>query len=122
MQSLEALNSNNLLTFEDIYSDNFCVRFPEISQKEASNTFHGRYENGDMVFGLDVSVQAWNIVGKHRWLGVLRAPGIRIVSDMAYRFFARYRSFISLLLTGRRKCESCEIKKTVPDDPRQNLF
>ena len=122
MQSLKALDSKNLLIFEDIYSDNFCDRFPDINYKEASNTFHGRYENGDMIFGLDVSVQAWNIVGKYRWLSILRAPGIRIASDMAYRFFARYRSLISLLLTGRRKCESCEVKKTVPDDPKQSLF
>ena len=122
MQALQSLNSSNLLLFEDIHSDQFCERFPDISQTEASNMFHGRYENGDMIFGLDVSVQAWNIVGKHRWLGILRAPGIRLISDMAYRFFARYRSLISLLLTGRRKCESCETIKTVSDDTSQNLF
>ena len=122
MQSLQALNSSNLLIFEDIFSDNFCDRFPNISQNEASKIFHGRYENGDMIFGLDVSVQAWNIVGRHRWLGILRAPGIRIIADIAYRFFARYRSLISLLLTGKRKCESCEIKKIVADDPRQDLL
>ena len=74
-----------------------------------------------MIFGLDVSVQAWRIVGRHRWLGILRAPGIRIIADLAYRFFARYRSLFSLLFTGRLKCESCEIQKTVSDDPRQDF-
>ena len=122
MQALQSLNSSNLLIFEDIHSDQFCERFPYISQKDASDTFHGRYENVDMIFGLDVSIHAWNIVGKHKWIRILRAPGIRIISDIAYRFFAQHRSLISLLLTGSRKCDSCKLKNTFPNDSRQDVL
>lgn len=121
MRTLKSLDSTNQLIFENIYSDDFCDRFPDISQVNAANTFHGRYDNGDMVFGLDVSVRAWNIVGKNKWLRILRAPGFRVVSDIAYRFFARYRSSISLLLTGKRHCDSCEIKNFPLDEPRQKV-
>ena len=121
MRALESLDFSNRLVFENIYSDDFCERFPDISQIEAANTFHGRYNNGDMIFGLDVSVQAWSIVGKNKWLRILRAPGFRIVSDLAYRFFARYRSLISLLLTGKRYCDSCELKNSPRDNSKQSV-
>ena len=122
MQALQSLNSSNLLMFEDIHSDQFCQRFPDISQRDASDTFHGRYEDGEMIFGLHVSVHAWNIIGTHKWMRILRAPGIRIISDIAYRFFARHRSLISLLLTGNRKCDSCNLKNTLPNDSRQDVL
>ena len=121
MRTLKSLDSTNQLIFENIYSDDFCDRFPDISQVNAANTFHGRYDNGDMVFGLDVSVRAWNIVGKNKWLRILRAPGFRVVSDIAYRFFAKYRSLISLLLTGKRYCGSCDLKNSSFDSTRQNV-
>ena len=121
MRALESLDFSNRLIFENIYSDDFCERFPDISQIKAANTFHGRYDNGDVIVGLDVSVQAWSIVGKNKWLRILRAPGFRIVSDAAYRFFARYRSLISLLLTGKRYCDSCELKNSPLDNPKQKV-
>ena len=111
MRQLRKLDTENRLTFEDIYLSDFTERFPDIEPSKAANVFHGQYENGDMVYGLDVSVEAWGIVGKNKWLRLLRLPGVRIVSDLAYRFFARYRSQISLLLTGKRYCESCDLKK-----------
>jgi len=121
MRTLESLDLSSRLVFENIYSKDFCERFPDISQIEAANTFHGRYDNGDMIFGLDVSVHAWSIVGKNKWLRILRAPVIRIVSDIAYRFFAKYRSLISLLLTGKRYCGSCDLKNSSFDSTRQNV-
>ena len=110
MRSLKSLDLGNRLVFEDIYQEGFCERFPDIRPVDAAKIFHGRYDNGDTILGLDVSVQAWNIVGKNKWLRVLRVPVIRVLSDVAYRFFARNRSLISLILTGKRHCAVCELE------------
>ena len=70
---------------------------------------HAQNVNGDMLYGLDVTAVAWSLVGKYRFLKILRWPVIRSISDLVYKLFAKYRDSISLLLTGKRRCQQCKI-------------
>ena len=63
--------------------------------------------DGTMLYGLDANCKAWELVGKKRWLRVLRWPVIRMFADLGYMFFAKNRSTISYLVTGKRRCASC---------------
>lgn len=107
VKQLARLDKKSLLVFEDIHAEDFEHRFPEIDRHKADRVLHGRYEDGKMIYGLDVTAQAWRLVGRHRWLAVLRWPVVRFFADLAYRFFARYRYGISYVLTGERRCISC---------------
>lgn len=108
MDQLRHFNTQNRLRFEDITQADFSTRYPDIDPLAASNVLHGKLSNGDLLLGLDVTHKAWSIVGRKRWIAVLRWPGIRWVADKAYLFFARNRYQISFLLTGKRRCQSCQ--------------
>jgi predicted DCC family thiol-disulfide oxidoreductase YuxK len=107
MKQLMRLDTHSRLIFVDINGQDFGNRFPDIDPLAANRVLHARYADGTMIYGLDVTHQTWRAVGKKRWLGVLRWPVVRIIADVGYRFFARYRYSISYLLTGQRRCEMC---------------
>jgi len=107
MDRLAELDENNLLAFEDIHSDDFGERNPHIDPLAADKYLHAQYADGIMIYGLDVTHQAWSMVNQNRWLAVLRWPIIRWFANFAYRIFARYRYSISFLLTGKRRCIPC---------------
>lgn len=115
MKQLRQLNEHHKkLQFEDILVPDFNQRFPDISKEKASSILHGLLttQTGDeqqLLLGLDVTYKAWNLVGKKKWLKILRLPVIRIVADKAYLFFARNRYRISYLLTGKSRCNRCSI-------------
>lgn len=118
IHQLRAIDNQQKLRLVNIYADGFSNRFPDVDPLAATKILHGQYSDGSMVYGLDVSHQAWALVGKHQWIAVLRWPVIRWFADMAYLFFARNRQTISLLLTGRRQTNSCKInpgKSNAPD-------
>ena len=106
---LEALDSSRNLVFEDIHDEEFTVRYPNIDPVETDRVLHGLYEDGSMIYGLDVTHQAWRAVGKKPWLAILRWPIIRWFADGAYLIFAKNRYSISWLLTGKKRCEPCDI-------------
>src|SRR5210317_1540292 len=108
IKELRALDRQQALVFIDIHSEGFKQSWPHIDPLEANRVLHAQREDGSMVYGLDVSVEAWGMVGKHRWLKLLRLPVIRWFSNLGYRMFARYRYTISFLLTGQRRCETCK--------------
>jgi predicted DCC family thiol-disulfide oxidoreductase YuxK len=110
INQLRAYDRDNNILFEDIHAPDFVKRYPYIDQVEANRILHGQLSNGDMIYGLDVTYQAWKAVGKHRWLAILRWPGIKLLADISYRFFARHRNRISSLLMGKARsldCQSC---------------
>ena len=108
VQQLQALDKHSALQFVDIYGENFRDQWPHIDPVKADKILHAQRADGSMVYGLDVSAEAWALVGKHRWLKLLRLPVIRWISDLAYKVFARHRYTISYLLTGQRRCAVCE--------------
>ena len=109
MRRLAELDTGARLAFEDINDADFSVRHPHIDIVAANQVLHGQTNTGEMLYGLDVSCQAWKAVGRHRWMAILRWPLIRGLADAGYRLFARHRYRISRYLTGRPRCTGyCE--------------
>lgn len=101
---LRKLDTQGSLDLQDINQPDFNLRFPHIDQAAADRTLHGELPDGRLIFGLDTTCLAWQLVGKGHWFGFLRWPLIRPLADLGYRLFARYRHPLSALyarLTGR---------------------
>ncbi|RXJ71583.1 thiol-disulfide oxidoreductase [Veronia nyctiphanis] len=107
MNELRTLNTNNAIQFEDIFSENFNERFPDIDIQKATQILHAKGEDGEIFLGLDATVKAWSTVNRKSWLRILRWPVIKIAADAAYLFFARNRYKISWIFTGKSRCEPC---------------
>ncbi len=113
INQLKAYDSNNQLSFEDIHAVDFVQRYPYIDKVAANKLLHGQLNNGDIIYGLDVTCIAWKTVGKHRWLSILRWPVIRWFADLAYGFFARHRNTIASLVSRKEvdlDCQRCKTK------------
>jgi len=109
MQLLKRHDNKKSIHFVDLHNDDFSKDHPHINIPKAIRILHGQLNTGELLLGLDVTCKAWSLVGKHKWLAVLRWPLIRIIADLIYRVFARYRSKISYLLTGNKNCNSCNL-------------
>ena len=107
MLQLSEHDKHGALSLVDINSDSFSERFPDIDKQKASQVLHGKTREGEVLLGLDTTYRAWSLVDKHRWLACLRWPVIRVFADLVYLFFARNRYWISYLLTGKSRCETC---------------
>lgn len=106
MQQLSAYDVKNRLQFIDLHKDDFSQHYPYINKEYANRILHGQLDTGEVLLGLDVTCRAWLIVGKHKWLKVLRWPLLRNLADAIYLLFARYRYGISYMLTGKARCTS----------------
>ncbi|HCM04723.1 MAG TPA: cell division protein [Oceanospirillales bacterium] len=113
MQKLKIADKQNKITLEDLNAADFNNRFPNISKLKAMNLLHAQAASGEMIYGLDVTYEAWKTVGKHRWLIVLRLPVIKFFADMGYTFFAKHRQRISRLIMPNSTCSNnqCSSKK-----------
>ncbi|MCL6416050.1 DUF393 domain-containing protein [Aestuariirhabdus sp. Z084] len=109
MKALKRHDRQKKILLVDINGEGFMESHPQIDVKRASEMLHGLRSNGHLLLGLDVSVHAWNLVGKKRWLRWLRRWPLRTPMDVAYRVFARYRYTFSLWLTGTSTCERCVV-------------
>lgn len=107
MRQLKAYDNGCKLNLVNIHEDDFNDQFPHIDVKKANRILHGQLDSGELLLGLDVTHRAWSLVGKHKWLTILRWPVIRIIADTVYLLFARYRNRISQLLMGKSNCASC---------------
>ena len=58
------LNSENKLAFENIYAPDFAERFGHIDRQAADRVLHGQLATGEMIYGLDVTYEAWLVVAK----------------------------------------------------------
>lgn len=111
MRALRALDESQALGLVDLHSSEFRENYPYINFDEAMRILHAEMD-GEVLTGLDVTVAAWQAVGKKPWLKVLRWPVVRRVADWAYVLFADNRYRISWLLTGSARCTNdvCERK------------
>jgi len=119
VDQLRTLDQQGAMAFVDIHEEGFRKDWPHIDPDAANRILHAQWDDGTMLYGLDVSAQAWSLVGRHRWLKLLRLPVARWFADLGYRIFARHRYFISYLLTGQRRCERCVIGDSRPDRESQ---
>ncbi len=104
MNKLKQQDHDNSIYLIDLHDEYFENNFPHIIKQDAMNLLHGQLDTGAMIYGLDVTVKAWQQVNKHNWLKILRWPFIRTISDIVYHLFARHRSKISYLFTGKSNC------------------
>lgn len=98
------------LAVEDISGPDFDPSRYGIAFEEAMGTIHGVTEDGRVVTGMEVFRRAYSAVG-WGWLWAPTGwPGLKQVSDLGYRWFAKNR----LRLTGRRdacasgRCNVCD--------------
>lgn len=110
MKRLKAYDQLQDLNLQDLHQADFAERYPHIDPIAADKILHGQLANGQIITGLDVTCLAWQLVGKHSWLQVLRWPLIRPLSDAAYRFFARHRHTLSRAIKSRKQCPVCHSK------------
>jgi predicted DCC family thiol-disulfide oxidoreductase YuxK len=95
MRHLERLDQGRKLDLQDISAADFSERFPHIDPIQADRILHGELEDGTLIYGLDVTVLAWRLAGRGRWVAFLRWPLVQPVADRVYLFFARHRHRIS---------------------------
>jgi len=109
MRKLKDFDVQHKLLLEDIQAHDFATRYPQFDAHALNARIHGLTINGKVLQGLDVTCLAWFLVGKHRWLRILRWPVIRWFADLAYWLFARYRYQFSYWLTGKKRCQVCDL-------------
>ncbi|RTE86928.1 thiol-disulfide oxidoreductase DCC family protein [Aliidiomarina sp. B3213] len=108
MTQLKLKDEAQRIQFEDILATDFSERFPRVNINDANRILHG-LENGEMLYGLDVTHRAWSLVGKGWMTAPLRWPLLRWFADKAYMFFARHRYTFSKIFTGKARCERCQL-------------
>lgn len=111
MRQLSELDVGKRLILVDLHQADFDQQYPHIDKVQANKILQAQQNNGSMLYGLDANCKAWELVGRKRWLGILRWPFIRGVADIGYLIFAKNRSLISYISTGKRRCSSCELGK-----------
>ena len=112
MRELARLDVAKRLRLEDLFASDFSDRYPHIDRERAITVLHGQLDTGEVVLGLDCTRLAWQMVGRKKWLAVLRWPLIKPLADWAYLFFARHRERFSYLLTGQTTCKPCGINSS----------
>ena len=111
MKHLFKLDQQKKIELVDIHQDEFENKYPHIIREEADKILHGELADGTILLGLDVTHKAWSLVGKGKWTAILRLPFVSFIADFAYLQFARHRHFLSRLITGKERCESCSLEK-----------
>ncbi|UUM31909.1 thiol-disulfide oxidoreductase DCC family protein [Vibrio japonicus] len=105
MNALKQRDQGHRLTLVDTHSEEF-ARYPQIDAQKASTVLHALDERNRLLLGLDVTYQAWKLVGKGWLYAPLRWPGIKPLADWSYIKFANNRYTISKWLTGKSKCNN----------------
>ena len=102
---LKKLDTESLIEFFDIHEPEFSERFPHIPFAEANRILHGESPDGRVLKGLDVTYEAWSLVGKRHYVAILRWPLVRHFANWLYHRFANNRFAISYLLSGQSRCK-----------------
>lgn len=110
MRQLQASDHAGRLRFVNLSACDFSQRYPHIDPLKANRVLHGQLDSGELLTGLDVTHRAWSMVGRHRWIAILRWPLIRQLADRVYLLFARYRHTISYVVTRKPRCASCTLE------------
>ena len=104
---LKVKDTNNFINFVDISEDYNPENFKNISYKQAMANLHGILEGGDIIFGVDVLVYSYELVGLGWIYFPTKLPILSKVIKLLYKYWAKYR----LRLTGRDNLEKiCESK------------
>ncbi|MDT8310533.1 MAG: DUF393 domain-containing protein [Methylophaga sp.] len=110
ISALRVRDSQQRITFENIYADDFARRYPAIDIIKADRILHGQLADGTMIYGLDVTAKAWRLADAHGWIQILRWPVIRWFTDICYRLFSGLRHPVGRLMGREATCDTdkCE--------------
>lgn len=113
MAKLKQFDVNNKIDLVDIrlleYPE-FNEQFPNVDKDYALKILHGINRDGTVLLGLDANVHAWELVGKYKYLKILRVWPVKWFADLGYLFFAKYRMQISRLFLGA-SCDNGQCRK-----------
>lgn len=110
MAALAKHDVENKIQTIDIYSEAF-PDYPQIDADAANTILHALDENGKLLLGLDVTYQAWRLVGKGWLYAPLRWAIFKPVADWCYLRFAKNRYKVSFWLTGKSRCDGNSCSK-----------
>ncbi|OKY27861.1 thiol-disulfide oxidoreductase DCC family protein [Thalassotalea sp. PP2-459] len=110
MNQLKQCDKNNVIELVNLRHDNFSLNYPHINTKVALRVLHGEYQ-GKVLQALDVTYQAWRMVGKGIYVAPLKFPAIKQIANVSYLVIAKYRQPISSFLhrylgIGKAHCEN----------------
>lgn len=111
MDKLRKLDQKQHLLLVDVQQPESLTPYPLVDKQAALTRLHALDENNQLLTGLDVTHAAWSLVGRGWLTAPLRWPILKWFADAVYVFFARHRYTISRVLTGKARCEQCEIKR-----------
>ncbi len=110
MKSLAKKDKQHRMKLVDVHEEGALDDYPQINKAAALIRLHAIDEHNQVLVGLDVTHKAWQLVGRGWLIAPLRWPLVRIGADWLYLLFAKHRYRISALLTGKSRCERCELK------------
>ena len=110
MGALTKEDKENKIKTIDIYSEDLS-EYPQIDATAANTVLHALNAKGELLLGLDVTYEAWRLVGKGWLYALLRWPGIKTLADWCYLRFARNRYRVSYWLTGTSRCNGNSCSK-----------
>lgn len=115
MKQLANKDKHGFLIFYDINQPQLATEHPDIDFAEANAFLHAKTSGGNIITGLDVTYQAWRLVGKGWMIAPLRWPLVKTLADKIYLMFANNRYKVSKWLTGTARCEGqCDIRSRTP--------
>lgn len=109
MKKLAKHDHQHQIDFINIQLDSEMQKYPQVDPSHANRILHAITPQGDLITALDVTYQAWALVGKGWLFKPLTWRWVRFFADPVYLWFAKNRYSISAILTGKARCESCQI-------------
>ena len=111
MEHLRRLDTDQRIRMIDLHSEQFAAYQASIDFQQAMAKLHGFDRNGELLLGLDVTYEAWRLVGRGFWFRPIKWRWLRPLLDVGYNFFAKHRGRISKLLMGKQHCDSCQLPR-----------
>lgn len=88
MRALKTADHQARILLVDVHDTDTMSCYPSIDKQRALSILHGIDQQGQLLYGLDVTVLAWRLVNRHRWLFITRMPILKGISDRMYLLFA----------------------------------
>ncbi|WP_137937987.1 DUF393 domain-containing protein [Chitinivorax sp. B] len=105
VRMLAKLDKHGALNFMDAAAPDFNAASWGFEQEDLMARLHALGEDGQLHTGMDAARAMYTAIGAGWLVAPTRWPGLRQLSDAAYRLFARHRIKIGLLF-GRQDCSN----------------
>jgi predicted DCC family thiol-disulfide oxidoreductase YuxK len=105
------------LELEDIAALGFDPARYGLTREEVARVLHGVMPNGVVLKGMDAVREAYRAVGLGWLVAPTRWPGLRLLSNFLYGWFARNRRGLGRLL--KPSCSDADCKVIAPCETRR---